>query len=117
MHLPNVDKAYIDMRKITEYVLNPDDPRGRDKARVFKSALNITKENADVLKTAILREVIGSEAVKGEQDFYGQRYTVDCRIKTDAGEAFIRTGWIVKRNEDFPRLTTCYVMKKRSADL
>src|SRR5690606_30105208 len=113
MKLPNVDNAYIDLRKLTEYVLDPDNPRGQHKARVFEAALGITKENAEALKKAILESIRSAEAVRGEKDFYGQRYTVDCKIVTDIGEALVRTGWIIRRDEDIPRLTTCFVLKKR----
>ncbi len=114
MKLPSLDNAYIDIRKLTEYALNPDDPRGQHKARVFEAALGITKVNAETLRKAILESIRNAEAVRGEKDFYGQRYTVDCKIVTDIGEASVRTGWIVRRDEDVPRLTTCFVLKKRN---
>jgi hypothetical protein len=113
MKLPNAENAFVEIRKLTEYCLDPNNPRGRHKARVFKAALGITRENAEVLKTAILNDVPRRDAVIGEQDFYGQRYTVDCKIETEIGEEIVRTGWITKRSEDFPRLTTCYVVKRR----
>lgn len=83
------------------------------KARVFKSALGLTADNANLLKTMIFEAVQEAEASLGELDFYGQRYTVACRIKTATGEATVRTGWIIRQSEDFPRLTTCYVLKER----
>jgi hypothetical protein len=32
---------------------------------------------------------------------------------TDVGKAAIRSGWIVVRGETTPRLTTCYVKKRK----
>lgn len=116
MKLPNADQAEIDIRKLTEYALDPEDPRGRHKARVFKAALGYTAANADDLRTKILASVQAAECRIGELDFYGQRYTVDCRIETETGEATVRTGWIVRQSETFPRLTTCFVLKERPAD-
>ena len=65
-----------------------------------------------LLISTILHEIRMREATKDERDFYGQRYTVDCRIGTDVGDALVRTSWIIRRDEDFPRLTSCYVLKK-----
>ncbi len=113
MKLPRADLAIIDIRKIRDYVLNPNDPRGRHKAKVFHSALGFSQSDSDVLIFEILELIKDADAIIGEHDIYGQRYTVDCRIKTESGEATVRTGWIVKRGELIPRLTTCYVMKEK----
>ena len=101
MQLRNFHNAVIDIRKLTEYALDPESPRGRHKARVFKAALGFTADNANELRDAILASLPDSEAVIGETDFYGERYTVDCRIKTEAGEATVRTGWIIRQKESF----------------
>jgi hypothetical protein len=36
--LPNSERAILDIRKIEDYCLNPEHPRGRHKARLFVSA-------------------------------------------------------------------------------
>lgn len=113
MKLPNAENAVIDTRKLTDYCLDPESPRWRHKARVFESALGFTLDNAEELKQAILDAIVHGEAVIGELDFYGQRYRVDCRIVNEIGSAVVRTGWIVRPGEDFPRLTTCFVLKER----
>jgi uncharacterized protein DUF6883 len=110
MQLPGAERAFINIKKLSEYVLNPEDPRGRHKARVFQSVLGITLKDAESLQRAILEAVPEGECTMGELDYYGQRYTVDCRIMYGAAEAVVRTGWIVRHDEDFPRLTTCYVL-------
>lgn len=38
MRLPNGARAILDARKLVDYCLNPDSPRGRHKARVFASS-------------------------------------------------------------------------------
>lgn len=113
MKLPNAENAEIDIRKLTEYALDPENPRGRHKARVFRAALGYTVENADELRQKILHCVRTVECSTGELDFYGQRYTADCRIKNDVGEAVVRTGWIIRQKETFPRLTTCFVLREK----
>ncbi len=36
-------------------------------------------------------------------------YCLNVEIQRDTMKAVVRTGWIIKRNETQPRLTTCYV--------
>ena len=58
--LPHADKAFIDIRKWTGYVLDPENARGRHKARVFKSAIGIDASKAYELSQAILAAVLSS---------------------------------------------------------
>ena len=113
MLLPNGKHAIVDIRKLRDYCLNPDNPRGAAKARVFARALGLTQQNADELRQELLVAAATKDAKAGELDLYGQRYTIDFDIVTDAGEAELRSGWIVLRGESVPRLTTCYVKKKQ----
>jgi len=53
------------------------------------------------------------DAQRGELDLYGQRYTIDVEMETAVGKATIRSGWIVLHGKSAPRLTTCYVMKRK----
>jgi Domain of unknown function (DUF6883) len=50
------------------------------------------------------------DATPGERDEYGQRYTIDFIMVGPAGQATVRSGWIVRIGEDFARLTTSYVL-------
>ena len=38
MRLPNGDRAVVDVRKVRDYCLSAEHPRGQHKARVFKRA-------------------------------------------------------------------------------
>lgn len=113
MLLPNGKRAVVDIRKLRDYCLNPDHPRGTGKARVFAAALGITSPDAEELKKALIQAARLGEAKPGEADMYGQRYTVDFDMETGKGKAIVRSGWIVLHNESVPRLTTCYVLKRR----
>jgi hypothetical protein len=33
--LPNAENAVVEIRKLSEYCLNPEHPKGKDKARLF----------------------------------------------------------------------------------
>jgi Domain of unknown function (DUF6883) len=101
------ERAVVDMAKLRDYCLNPRHTRGRHKARVLASALGITQSNASLLRRALLEAVFSAEATAGDRDNYGQRYVVDCEVTGPAGKATVR---IVLSEEDFPRLTSCYVL-------
>ena len=110
MKVPNNENAVVDIAKIRDYCLNPDHSVGKHKAYVFKSALNLTVEDAPMLREELLKGVAQVEATIGEQDEYGQRYTVDMLIIVGDKQAEVRSGWIIRTDEDFPRLTTCFVL-------
>lgn len=110
MRLPNAERAVVDLVKLRDYCLNPRHPRGRFKARVFASALGMAAEHAEQLREALMDEVLTADAIPGEADEYGQRYVVDCRVSGPTGQGTVRSAWILRRGEDFPRLVTCYVL-------
>lgn len=114
MRLPNGENAIVDIRKLSDYCLNIDNPRGSHKARVFAEALGITAANADELRETLLEVARTTDAaILGETDIYGQRYTVDFELTNAVGSAPVRSGWIVLHGENIPRLTTCFVIKRR----
>jgi hypothetical protein len=43
-------------------------------------------------------------------DAHGRRYYLDTLVRGPGGSAWVRTAWIVKTGEDFPRLTSCCVL-------
>jgi hypothetical protein len=95
--LPNLEKAIVEVRKLREYCLSPDRPRGRRKARVFASALGLTADNAEEVHEALLSGALSGEADPAEEVEYGKRYVLDFEMKTSAGTATVRSGWIVRR--------------------
>jgi len=113
VRLPNGARAIVDIRKLSEYCLNPDSPRGRHKARVFAAALGLTAADASRLRTKLLEVARTGEARPGEVDAYGRRYTIDFTMMTKVGKATIRSRWIVIRGKGAPRFTTCYVKRRR----
>ena len=110
MKLPNPERAVVDIAKLRAYCLNPQHPRGRHKARVFASALGLTADDAEELRTALLAAAKAAEATPTERDAFGTRYVVDFKMTGPDGQAVVRSTWIVRLGEDFARLTSCYVM-------
>ncbi len=113
MRLPNGEHAIVDIRKLRDYCLNPDNARGRHKARVFAAALGITAAEAPQLRAKLLEIARTGDAQRGELDLYGQRYTIDFELETPTGKANVRSSWITLHGKPTPRLTTCYVMKRK----
>jgi len=112
MKLPRGDRAVVEIAKLRDYCLNPQHARGRHKARVFASSLGLRAADSDVLRQALLDAATTYEAKQGERDDYGQRYVLDFPMKGPGGEATVRSNWIVLAGEDFPRLTSCYVLRE-----
>lgn len=80
---------------------------------MFEAALGITAADAKEFRKTLLEVARTGEAKLGEVDIYGQRFTIDFEMETSIGKAEVRSGWIVLQNENVPRLTTCYVLKRR----
>lgn len=110
MKLPNGDRADLGT-KIEDYVLNPAHWEGRHKARVFESALGITLANQELLRDAILSAAASSDEAKTLGDNgHGDVYVLTFVFVTAHGRATILTAWIIRYDEDFPRLATCYIL-------
>jgi hypothetical protein len=111
LKLPNGHHANLG-RKLEDYVLNPLHREGQHKARVFQSVLGITLANAEVLRDALKAVATNSdEATASGDNGYGDCYVLHLRLSTTKGAATLVSGWIVKHGEDFPRLTTCYIIE------
>ena len=70
----------------------------------------MTASDSEELRDSILAAISSEEAFPTEQDEYGQRYVVDFTLKRQEKEAVVRSSWIVRVGEDYPRLTSCYVL-------
>ena len=110
MKLPNYNRAVVDIAKLRDYCLSVEHLRGRHKARVFAAALGLTAADAEELRDALLLAAQTGDALPTEQDAYGQRYVLDFTMHGPAGQAIVRSSWIIRAGEDFPRLTSCYVL-------
>jgi hypothetical protein len=74
----------------------------------------ITPANAGILRRALLAAAATSDAAEpAASDEFGPRYTLRVPISTMKGSATVLSGWIVLGGEDFSRLTTCYIIRRR----
>lgn len=105
-----VRRALIDPRKLTEYALNPQAPRGRHKALVFARVLGYTRDNYGLLLQQLEVQAPEAEVHLHSQDAFGRRYTADVPIEGPTGQrAIVRTGWLVPTGADEGRLITLWV--------
>src|SRR5262245_29872071 len=102
MRLPNPERAAVDIVKLTDNCLNPKHEDGKHKAKVF-AALGLGRNDGEWLRSRLLDIAHEDAILAGESDF---------RLKTPRGTAVVRSGWIVRTGEDFPRLTSCFVLKE-----
>jgi hypothetical protein len=110
MKLPNGEHPDLGT-KLEDYSLNPFHRHGQHKARVFESALGITLASKEVLAQALLAAAKNSNAFAplGDNGF-GETYVLRFQLTTGKGPATVLSAWIIRHNEDFPRLTTCFIV-------
>lgn len=65
--VPNADRAVVDIRKLMDYCLSHEHPRGKHKARVFLSALGVTTAHAGEFRDALLQKVRSEDCVPSPQ--------------------------------------------------
>jgi hypothetical protein len=116
MKLPNFERAVVEIAKLRDYSLNPLHDVGKHKARVFQAALGLTVADADWLRERVLEAAYNREVVAGPASVFGEKYIIDLLVVREDRMATVRTSWIVERGTDFPRLTSCYVLRKESSD-
>jgi hypothetical protein len=108
-----VDLIVIDPRKLTNYALDLENPKGKDKAVMFERHLGYTKDNYQPLLDQINNLALDAEALPQNQDQFGTRYRVDLEIQGIEAQQIevVRTGWLISPNSNEARLTTLYIIK------
>ena len=110
MKLPNGGRAELGS-KLADYSLNSTHRDGRHKARVFASVLGIGLANQQLLHNALIQAAATSDSAESRGDNgHGEVFTMRFPLTTQKGTARVLSVWIVRHGEDFPRLTTCYIV-------
>lgn len=106
--LINFKNAVIPEAKLTKYALDPEHPKGKDKARVFQSALGYNQSNYKGLLENISRNLESAPAYFKSSTLYGEKYEVVLWLQGPNGKtANVLTAWMLKDGE--ARLTSLYV--------
>ena len=98
------------MAKLRDYALDPIHTKGKHKARVFASALGLTRNDAEWLRDELLRAARAVDCSLGPLTPHGQRYVQIFNLARGEKTCRIRSVWNIRPNEDFPRLITCFVI-------
>jgi filamentous hemagglutinin len=115
--LRNFERAIVDEHKLVSYALDEQNPRGRDKARVFGKVLGYTKENWQALKDAIVTGIADADAESLGSSDYGEVWRVDLTLIGPSGRtAVVRTTWQYDKQSngslrENPRLVTAFVRR------
>ena len=108
--LPNYQKAVIPKEKLEGYALNKNHPTGRDKAVAFEKYLGYTTDNQEELISQVRQGLEKYKAKGRKATQYGKPYEVSMVITGANGKtAKVKSGWIVDKGGDIPRLVSIYV--------
>lgn len=112
--LPGHQCAIIPEEKL-RYCLDPMHEEGRDKARVFRSALGIGLEDAAKLESMLREGISGYPALhRGTFRDGTERWMVEWRVAGRLGPLRLISAWSVDGTTRMPRLVSCYLKKVRA---
>lgn len=117
--LPHFEQAVIPIEKLENYVLNSEHPKGKNKARVFQSTLEIERRHANVLAELIQKSLLRAPAEQGETTEYGDCWTTWHEIIGFNGQsAVVTVAWMFKKNaEQIPVFISCYIESRKQQTL
>lgn len=116
--LPYLERAVVPLEKLSDYVLNPDHPKGKDEARVFKAVLGIERKHAEALAEIIKESLSRALAVERPQDEHGRSWTTYHEIiGLNAATAVISIAWKFTTQEpETPKLVSCHIELDRQKE-
>lgn len=110
MKLPNANQAIVEIEKLRSYSLSPEHPVGKHKARVFAAALSLDQTHAEEMRERLLQAASAFDCVPTKNNAFGQTYEMDFMLTHESRSALVRAVWIIRPNEDSPRLVTFHVL-------
>lgn len=111
MKLPNCEQATVPREKLTEYLLSPDHPDGRDKAAFF-SRVGFSIAAWQILAEALLRHAAVHEVARIADNEFGKRYVVEGPLDAPDGRTpLVRSVWFVAFGNELPRLVSAYPLR------
>lgn len=108
MRLPNAEKALIERRKLTEYLLSETHPAGRFKAQFFKK-LGFDQASVEQFEEWLRAIALNEPVTEIVSSPYGVKYIVDGQVTTPSAEQMtIRKVWLIEHGDERPRFVTAY---------
>ena len=105
MRIPQADRAFIAIEKLTDYLLNVDHPDGGPKARVFAHA-GFSGERPEEFEKALREQHLTRDARPGKHSLFGNKYEITAFLQGPKGEVLVTSVWMTRHGETFPRLIT-----------
>ena len=108
MKLPGGAQAFVEERKIKDYLLNRAHPDGMAKARFF-TRRGYRDDDWKRLADDLRRHGLQNDVAGIVESPYGTRYSVDGQMRTPSGRNIrLITVWIIEKGTEVPRLVTAY---------
>lgn len=106
--LPNCEKSQIADAKLYNYLLNPNHPEGKSKAR-FYELIGYTPANGEQLRADLLTLACFGSVVNELPNRIGRKYVVVGVVNAPNGKPYhLLTVWAVEPPDNDPRLITAY---------
>lgn len=106
--LPFAEHAIVDASKVRDYLLSPEHPVGRFKARVFGAA-GYRQRDWSRLQRDFLALATTMEVERTASDEHGQRFVGTATLVAPNGSLLpVTTIWIIRSGEAAPRFVTAY---------
>jgi hypothetical protein len=106
--LPKAELAYVEERKVTEYLLALGHPDGHDKA-VFFMSFGFRPQQWERLVEALLDHARGNQLAGKEETPFDVQYVVDGPMRVPDGRSpSVCSVWEQKPGGRGPRLVTAY---------
>ena len=106
--LPFAEHAIVDVSKVRDYLLSPEHPVGRFKARVFGAA-GYHKEDWTRLQRDLLALAATIDVERTAFDGHGERFVGPGSLLGPNGRLLpVTTIWIIRSGEAAPRFVTAY---------
>ena len=108
--LPGADRAVVPREKLDAYLLNPEHPIGRHKARVFASALGLRRSDWPYLRNRLETGILQAPVTSVRETPWGRLYEAVVPVEGLNGETrSVLTVWLVAPR-GAPRFVTAYVV-------
>lgn len=108
--LPFADQVRIKRSKVRDYLLNPDDPDGGPKARVFRGVLGYSRNEWETFITELRAAVPHGEVTGFRQTDHGGNWGLLVQLRgPNRRSAPVRTFWHVIQHGTVPSLVTAAV--------
>jgi hypothetical protein len=115
MNLPYAERAFIEPRKISAYLLNLKHPDGGSKAAFF-IRFGFDPSQSETMRLALLAHARTHEVTRLQKDALGTSYVIEGPLQTpDGRNPNVRTVWLIETGEAAPRLLTAIPLKGKMA--